>query len=135
MIAYLLDTDACVFLMNGTRAALAERVAAARPDEVAISVVTAAELRYGAEKSAVRERSKARLRLLLSGLTALPFDLPAVEAYGVVRAALEARGRPIGPLDTLIAAHAVSIDATLVTSNVREFRRVRGLRVEDWAAG
>ena len=100
--------------------------------EVGVSSVTAAELRYGAEKSAVPERNLEALSRFLLPLEVLAFGDEAAAAYGRMRAALEKAGTPIGPLDTLIAAHAVSLGTKLVTNNVREFSRVPGLELEDW---
>ena len=97
-----------------------------------VSSITFAELRFGVEKSQQRERSRRNLQYALDALNVMPFDEKAAEAYGRVRTSLEAEGKPIGPLDTLIAAHALSLELTLVKSNVREFSKVRRLRVENW---
>ncbi len=103
--------------------------------EIGVSSVTAAELRHGAEKSSRPGRNHEALGAFLLPLEVLGFGDEAAAAYGRVRAALERAGTPIGPLDTLIAAHAVSLGVTLVTNNVREFSRVAGLEIEDWTAG
>ncbi len=132
-MTYVLDTNGCIFLMNRARPELARRVLQVSPGDIALSAIVVAELVYGAAKSQRPAEARMRLELLLGAFPLVPFDMPAVEAYGTVRARLERAGTPIGPLDTLIAAHAVSLDATLVTNNVREFRRVKGLRVEDWS--
>ena len=100
--------------------------------EIGVSSVTAAELSYGAEKSAAVEQNREALSRFLLPLEVLAFGDEAAAAYGRVRAALEKAGTPIGPLDTLIAAHAVGLGVTLVTNNVREFSRVPGLELEDW---
>ena len=100
--------------------------------EVGVSSVTVAELRYGAEKSSRPEQNLEALGRFLLPLEVLVFGEEAAAAYGQVRAGLERAGTPIGPLDTLIAAHAVSVSVTLVTNNTREFRRVPGLEIEDW---
>lgn len=97
-----------------------------------MSAITLAELRFGVAKSASRRRAAANLRLLLSKVAVVPFDDAATSRYGELRAALERRGSPIGPLDTLIAAHALSLGWMLATHNTREFGRVPGLRVDDW---
>ena len=99
---------------------------------MAVSSITLAELRYGIEKSRRREANRKALQDVLRALNVLSFDAKAAETYGSVRAALEAAGKPVGPLDTLIAAHALGLNLTLVTSNLREFSSVRGLRVESW---
>jgi tRNA(fMet)-specific endonuclease VapC len=100
--------------------------------EVGVSSVTVAELHYGAEKSSRPEQNLEALGRFLLPLEVLAFGQEAAAAYGRVRAALEEAGTPIGPLDTLIAAHAVSVGVTLVTNNTREFRCVAELEVEDW---
>ena len=100
--------------------------------EIGVSSVTAAELSYGAEKSAMPEQNREALAAFLPPLEVLAFGAEAAAAYGRVRVPLEKAGTPIGPLDTLIAAHAVGLGVTLVTNNVREFSRVSGLEVEDW---
>jgi tRNA(fMet)-specific endonuclease VapC len=104
------------------------------PEGLVVSSITLAELRYGIEKSQRRESNRRALRRVLRALNVAAFDAEATEVYGSVRATLEAAGKPVGPLDTLIAAHALALDLTLVTSNLREFSRVRGLRVESWIA-
>jgi tRNA(fMet)-specific endonuclease VapC len=131
-VRYLLDTDTCVALMNRSSPRVAERLLAQHPESVGMSIVTAAELRFGAEKSQRREAALAALDLLLAGVKPVPFDLPAIESYGHIRATLSRKGTPIGPLDTLIAAQAVSLGVVLVTGNLREFRRVPKLEVESW---
>ncbi len=98
-----------------------------------MSSITLAELEFGIEKNEQRARNRERLHGLLAGLPVLAFDVAAAQSYGVVRLALEKKGTPIGPNDTLIAAHALAIKATLVTSNVSEFQRVSELTVENWA--
>jgi tRNA(fMet)-specific endonuclease VapC len=133
-VKVLLDTDVCVAILNRD-----ERVRAPllrhSPGQLRMSAVTLAELRFGVAQSANGRRAGANLRVLLGKVAAVPFDDAASERYGTLRATLEGRGSPIGPLDTLIAAHALSLGWALVTHNVREFRRVPGLRVEDWLAG
>lgn len=97
-----------------------------------MSSITLAELRFGVAKSLQPKRAASNLRVLLSKIAAVPFDDPASLRYGELRALLEKRGLPIGPLDTLIAAHALSLGYVLATHNTREFRRVPGLKVDDW---
>lgn len=130
---YLLDTNACIHLMNRARPKLALRVLTVPAADIGLSAITVAELAYGASKSRRAVEARARVELLVGTFRFLPFDALAVEAYGEVRAELERRGVPIGPLDTLIAAHALALGCAVVTNNVREFRRVTGLAVEDWS--
>lgn len=108
------------------------RLTAYRAGEVLVSSVTAAELWYGVERSQHRLQDEKALRQFLMPLDVVPFDEEAAAFYGGVRASLERDGTPVGPLDTMIAAHALSLGAVLVTNNMREFSRVQGLHVEDW---
>lgn len=127
----LLDTDICIAILNRddrVRAAL-ERHA---PSTLRLSAVSVAELRFGAAKSTQPARATANIRALLGKIGVVPFDEAATHRYGELRALLERRGTPIGPLDTLIAAQALSQGWTLATHNSAEFRRVPGLKVTDW---
>jgi tRNA(fMet)-specific endonuclease VapC len=130
----MLDTDACIALIKRRPAKMLERISSLEPGEAGISAVTLAELRYGVAKSTEVERNERALEEFLLPLEISLFDQPAAEAYGRARAALEKAGTPIGPLDTLIGAHALSLDAILVTHNTREFLRIPDLSVEDWVA-
>jgi tRNA(fMet)-specific endonuclease VapC len=103
-------------------------------DDIAISSITLAELQYGVAKSARPEHNTVLLAEFCAPIEVLPFDIPAADVYGGVRAALERAGTPIGPLDILIASHAMSVGMAVVTNNLREFRRVAGLQVESWSA-
>jgi tRNA(fMet)-specific endonuclease VapC len=100
--------------------------------DIGLSKVTLAELQYGVAKSAFPERNQEALAAFTLPLEILPFDAPAAAAYGPIRATLERQGTPIGAMDLLIAAHAVSLGVILVTNNPREFRRVSDLQVENW---
>ncbi|HEX5421893.1 MAG TPA: PIN domain-containing protein, partial [Gammaproteobacteria bacterium] len=102
--------------------------------QVGVSSITVAELSFGAAKSSKAAEARLALTEFLLALEIAVFDHDAAIAYGEVRSSLARRGTPIGPLDTLIAAHALTIDAVLVSHNLREFKRVEGLRVEDWLA-
>lgn len=132
---YLLDTNACIRVLNGSSVPLIASLRSHAPSEIRVSSVTRAELLYGARRSA---RVAENLRLLTSffaPLVSLPLDDRCAEEYGALRATLAAAGRPIGPNDLLIAATALAHDLTLVTHNLREFSRVAGLKVEDWEQG
>ena len=133
---YMLDTNILVYVLNARprHEAVIARFDDENPEDLVVSSITLAELRYGIEKSQRRERNRRALHRVLRALNVAAFDAKAAEAYGSVRATLEATGKPVGPLDTLIAAHALALDLTLVTSNLREFSRIRGLRVESWIA-
>ncbi len=128
----MLDTSICVELLRGRTPGVLDRMRSLAVDEVAISSITLAELQYGVAKSANPAKHAVLLAEFCAPLDILPFDALAAETYGRVRTAIERDGTPIGPLDTLIASHALAIDVILVTNNDREFRRVSGLRVESW---
>lgn len=129
---YLLDTSTCVFALRG-HAGTAGRLSAVPRTDMAVSVMTVAELQVGVRKSREAEVRRLGLDAFLGPLRILPFDAPAVDRYVEARCALEAAGRPIGERDLIIAATALAHDLTVVTNNTREFRRVPGLRVEDWS--
>ncbi len=131
---FMLDTNICVFLLKGSHPMLFERVTQHRPGDFVVSAITAAELEYGVAKSARIDENRRALHLLLDNFEVSPFDPPATRVYGAVRRTLELQGTPIGPLDTLIAAHALSLEVTLITNNLREFERVSGLVAEDWTS-
>ena len=132
---YLLDTNICIYLIKRKPPRVQRELLACSVGDVAVSSITVAELEFGVQKSAAPSRNMDALMQFLMPLAIVDFDFAAAACYGKVRAALEKRGKPIGPLDTLIAAHALSLDLTLVTNNTREFRRVSGLKVANWARG
>ena len=127
----LLDTNICIHIINARPAAVLQRFRQYRMGEIGICSVVAAELAYGVAKSG-SSRNRQALEMFLAPLSICPFDETAVWAYGELRADLERRGTPIGSLDTMIAAHALSQQAALVTNNMREFARVPGLHLENW---
>lgn len=130
----LLDTNICIHIINARPKSVLERFRQYRMGEIGICSVVAAELAYDVAKSG-SSRNREALELFLAPLLILPFDEQAVWTYGDLRAELERQGRPIGSLDTMIAAHALSQQATLVTNNTREFTRVPGLLLENWVSG
>jgi tRNA(fMet)-specific endonuclease VapC len=131
-VKYLLDTNICIYIINERPKRVLERFRSLAASKVGISSVTVAELAFGVAKSG-SIRNRAALQAFLVPLDVASFDLTAALAYGDMRADLERRGQPIGPLDLQIAAHALSLNAILVTNNEREFRKVAGLTVENWA--
>ncbi len=133
MTRYLLDTNILSDLIRNPQGRAAKRIAKAGEDNVCTSIIVAAELRYGCVRSGSRRLIEA-VEELLSEIDILPFDAPADATYGIIRTALEASGKPIGGNDLLIAAHAQAIAAAVVTANEGEFKRVRGLKVENWLA-
>ena len=128
----MLDTNIISELIRNPAGPAAQRARAAGR-AVCVSIIVAAELRYGCAKKG-SPRLLRKIEEFLSKVPVLPFDVPADSEYGNLRAELEATGRPIGSNDLLIAAHACALGATVVTTNVSEFRRVRGLNVENWLA-
>lgn len=128
---FLLDTNVVSHIVRRPHSALARRIASLRQDSFAVSIIVAAELRYGAERKGSRRLAR-QLEAVLSAIQVLPLDVPADQHYGAIRTELESAGQPIGQNDLLIAAHARALGATLVTNNLREFHRIPGLDVEDW---
>lgn len=133
MTRYLLDTNILSDLIRNPQGKAARRIAKAGEASVCTSIIVAAELRYGCAKSGSAKLRNA-VEELLAEIEVLPFDAPADADYGVLRASLEAAGTPIGGNDLLIAAHAKALGAIIVTANLKEFRRVRNVKVENWLA-
>ena len=129
---YLLDTNICIALIRQRSAGLLQRLTALEPGEVGLSSITLAELFYGAAKSSQTEQNLAALEQFLLPLELVNFDESAATACGQIRAGLERDGKVIGSMDMLIAAHALSLNAILVTNNTKEFGRVSDLLLEDW---
>jgi tRNA(fMet)-specific endonuclease VapC len=129
---YMLDTNICIYLIEKRSGDLLNRMRVFRTGEIGISVVTVAELQYGVSKSENKERNQVALEAFLLPLNIAESSVEVTMTYGHIRFELEKNGQPIGPLDTIIAAHALSLDVPLATNNMREFERVKGLRVEDW---
>jgi tRNA(fMet)-specific endonuclease VapC len=128
---YMLDTNTCIYLLKHDHkvlSAFAER----KNEGVSISAIVLAELEFGICNSAAQEKNRRSLIAFLPMVSVIPFDGTAAAAYGVICAALRRNGKPIGPMDTLIAAHAKANDLILVTNNTREFERVEGLQIENW---
>ena len=133
MTRYMLDTNIISDLIRNPQGRAAKRIAKVGEDNICTSIIVAAELRYGCAKSGSQRLLKA-VEDVLGEISVLPFDVPADAEYGGIRAKLEAAGKPIGGNDLLIAAHASATGATVVTSNTDEFRRIPGLKVENWLA-
>ena len=133
---YLLDTNICIVLIRRRQksAAMLQRLISHQPGDVGISSITLAELVHGVEKSAQIEQNRIALQQFLLPLELADFDQQAAFAYGKIRAELERTGQLIGSMDMLIGAHAISLDAILVTNNTREFQRIIGLMLEDWSS-
>ena len=128
----MLDTNTCIALIKRKPLHALQKFTEYQVGDIGVSSVTLAELRYGVAKSQHHAKNQVALDEFMLPLEVAAFDEQATFAYGVLRAALEKKGTPIGPLDTMIAAHALSLNATLVTNNTREFKRIPKLTVIDW---
>jgi tRNA(fMet)-specific endonuclease VapC len=130
MTLFMLDTDMVSFALRG-HGNVGVELARRRPSDLCVSAITVAELRFGAD----RRRSKrihSAIAEFVSAVQVMPFDAAAADRFGVVGAALAASGVPIGQMDTLIASHALALDATLVTNNRKHFSKVHGLSLDNW---
>lgn len=130
---YMLDTNICIYVIKHKPEKFFDELKKHDPAEMCISSITYAELAHGVEKSAAVEKNRLALSLLLANIEILDFNVDAANCYGKIRADLEKKGTPIGPLDMMIAGHAQSLDYTVVTNNVKEFARIGGLKIENWA--
>jgi len=130
---YMLDTNIISDLIRNPQGGAARQIVNVGEDNICTSIIVAAELRYGCAKSGSKRLLKA-LEDLLAEINVLPFDVPADTEYGAIRSMLEAAGKPIGGNDLLIAAHAYTMGATIVTANTAEFKRIPSLNVENWLA-
>lgn len=129
---FMLDTNICIFIIKQKPPQVLQRFKNYQVEDVGISAITLAELQFGVVKSQHREKNQQALNEFILPLAILEFNGDAAFVYGDIRAELTSTGQIIGSLDMLIAAQALSVNATLVTNNVREFARVRGLSVENW---
>ena len=130
---YMLDTNICIFVLrNKLTEQLNQRLISIKLSDIVISAITLAELEVGVQKSYNSVKAEEKLQLFIAPFDILPFEIKDTRIYARVRNELERSGTPIGPLDTLIASHALSNGLTIITNNVREFSRVKGLKVEDW---
>jgi tRNA(fMet)-specific endonuclease VapC len=129
----MLDTNIISDLIRNPQGKAAKRIAKMGENNICTSIIVAAELRYGCAKSGSKRLLKA-VEDVLGEIDVLPFDVPADADYGGIRSELEAAGKLIGSNDLLIAAHAYATGATIVTANIGEFKRIRGLKVENWVA-
>ncbi len=128
----LLDTNICIYIIKQQPAEVLKRFLEFQVGDIGLSSITLSELRYGVAKSAHREKNAKALDEFIIPLEVVPFDEQAAHAYGAIRAVLEKAGTPIGSMDMLIAAHAVSLGIPLVTNNTREFARISDLSILDW---
>jgi tRNA(fMet)-specific endonuclease VapC len=131
---WMLDTDTCIAIIKGKPASVLKKLRGKSIGHVGISSITLGELAFGAAKSSRHDEAHAALAEFLLALEIASFDSDAAASYGQMRASLEKRGTPVGPLDTLIGAHAAALDVILVTHNTRELSRIDTLRLEDWTS-
>lgn len=133
MKRYMLDTDMCSYIIKEHPQRVRQRFGALAMEQLCISVVTYAELIYGVERSSSRRVNRAIIEDFVRHLDVIDWDTGAADQYGAIRTQLEAAGTPIGAMDMMIAAHAKSIKAVLVTNNQKRFTRVKGLKIDNWA--
>jgi tRNA(fMet)-specific endonuclease VapC len=133
MIKYLLDTNICIYIIKQKPKNVIERFRQSQVSEIGVSSITLSELEYGVMKSAKPEQNKLALAHFIAPIEILAYDDVAAQHYGVIRAHLERQGTPIGSLDTLIAAHALSQNSVLITNNESEIKRIPNLKIENWA--
>ena len=129
---YLLDTNICIYIIKKKPQKVIQKLSKMNMDKVAISSITLSELEYGVQKSSNPDRNKIALSEFIVPINILNYDDKAAQQYGVIRTELEKKGQIIGPLDLLIAAHALSVNLTLVTNNEKEFKRINSLKMENW---
>jgi tRNA(fMet)-specific endonuclease VapC len=129
---YLIDTDICIYIMNERPIRVINKFKQFEPGDIGVSTISVSELQFGVAKSMRREENAIRLEEFLSPFEVLPYDQSAAKTYGNIQFGLENIGRPIGSLDMLIAAHALSRNLVLVTNNEKEFKQIESLKVENW---
>ena len=129
---YLIDTNICIYIMNKHPADVITKFKQFELGEIGISTITVSELQYGVAKSTYREKNEVRIEEFMAPFEILTYDLSAAKIYGDIRFQLEKRGQIIGPLDMLIAAHAISQELILITNNDKEFKRITKLKIENW---
>ena len=131
-MTYFLDTNICIYFLTGRYPSLLSKMMSHDPEDIKIPAIVKGELIHGAEKSLRCEENTEKISAFLLPFEIVPFDEPAADCYGRIKAVLEKNGTPIGPNDLIIAAAALANDAVLVTNNPAEFGRVNGLRLENW---
>jgi tRNA(fMet)-specific endonuclease VapC len=129
---YLLDSNICIYIINNRPVKVVQRIKEHNPPEIKLSSISMAELEYGVSKSGNREKNRRALIHFASAFDIVDFTDEDAEIYGIIRADLEKKGQIIGPYDMQIAAQAISRKYVLVTNNVKEFSRIKGLMIENW---
>jgi tRNA(fMet)-specific endonuclease VapC len=129
---YLLDTNTCIYFLNRSSERIISQFKKYSPSEIMLSSITVAELFYGAEKSKARKKNWAVVEDFVSNFDIVPFDEKSCQTYAKTRALLEKSGVPIGPMDLLIASITIANNSILITNNIKKFRRIKGLKLENW---
>jgi len=132
MIKYMLDTNICIYIIKQKPENVIERLRRTPVSDIGVSSITLSELEYGVMKSAKPEQNKLALAQFIAPIEIYAYDDVAAQHFGKIRANLERQGTPIGSLDLLIAAHALSVDSLLITNNESEFKRVSNLKIGNW---
>ena len=128
----LLDTNTCIYFLNRASERIVDRFKELSPSQIKLPSITVAELYYGAEKSKFRSRNRERVRRFVSTFEIVSFDEKACGSYAKIGYSLERSGTPVGPMDLLVASIGLAHNFTVVTNNVKEFKRVKGLKLENW---
>ena len=131
-MVYLLDTNTCIYFLNKSSEKIISKFKRFSPSEINLPSITVAELLYGAEKSKAKKKNWAIVENFVSTFEIVPFDEKSCEIYTRIRTSLEKSGLPIGPMDLLIASISLANNSILVTNNIKEFRRIKGLKLENW---
>ena len=129
---YMLDTNICIYIIKNKPLSVKEKLSLISPEDICLSSITVSELFYGVEKSQYPQKNRKALENFLINFNIMDYGYEASEAYGKIRAYLEKTGNIIGAMDLMIAAHALSLKTILVTNNIKEFRKVEGLKIENW---
>ena len=129
---YLLDTNTCIYFLNRSSERIISQFKKYSPSEIVLPSITVAELFYGAEKSKARKKNWAVVEEFVSNFGIVPFDEKSCQTYAKIRASLEKSGVPMGPMDLLIASISLANNFILVTNKIKEFRRIKGLKLENW---
>lgn len=129
---YVLDTNICIYFLNRSSEKIISKMKSLSPSDIKLSTITVAELFFGAEKSKAKKKNRATVRSFSENFEHLPFDKRCYHSYAKTRTDLEKSGSIIGPMDLLIASITLAHGYTLITNNIREFSRIKGLKIENW---
>jgi tRNA(fMet)-specific endonuclease VapC len=132
VISYILDTNTCIYFLNRSSEKIITKMKSLSPSHIKLSAITVAELFFGAEKSKAQKKNWKIVQSFIDNFDLIPFDANCCQNYAKIRALLEKSGSPIGPMDLLIASITLTHNLTLVTNNIKEFKRIKGLSLENW---